>query len=125
MPEQSTLFQMVALSQPAMIAIAMLLVIFLLLRAFHRQRSTTLKRPPLRLLLRVAKFLFSQRTYEIVFKTLQADINDDYHQALQRQQHARATWIVLKGNFILLATILRQIVDPIYELIDRVKKVAG
>ena len=121
----NTLLPMGALSQSVVVAVAsLLLAIFLVLRGLCQRRSNTIKPPPLRVLSRVAKFLFSQSTYEIVFETLRAEVSDEHNRALHQQQRAKATWIVLTGNLILLANILRQIVDPIYELIDRVKRAA-
>ena len=120
----STLLLQVALSLLALVGIAsiVLLIVIALRRASRKRRSLpNVHAPPLYLLSQLARFLFSRETNKIVFETLRADIAHEYCQALQNNQSAKAIWILLKGNGIFLANLLRQISDPIYDLLDRKK----
>lgn len=67
------------------------------------QKKPKIEMPPGNLLLGVAEFLYSQKTFEHVFRQTVADMREEYYAALTRGRRWKARMVVVQGYFACMA----------------------
>jgi hypothetical protein len=87
----------------------------------ERVRSPGIVRPPGTLLLHLAEFCASRKTYERVYVELIADLQAEYFDAVAAGRRGKASWVRLRGYFSFASTALVTIVrSPLGRLVQRV-----
>lgn len=74
--------------------------------------------PPATFIMRVAKFIYSEKTYQLTFEPLFADLCHEYCSALQTKEESKAKLIKFRYQLIFLKTAVSIIFAPIKEIID-------
>ena len=73
-------------------------------------------------LLKVTEFLFSPKTQKEVFQPIAADWNEEYFEALFKQEIWKARWINVRYTYAFIVTMWQK--SPIGDLIEFISKIA-
>ena len=68
--------------------------------------ASTIKAPPGYKLLAFAQFLYSKKSYTIIFEPIVSDLQDEHIEALAAEQICKARWVLLRGYWSFWAAVV-------------------
>ncbi len=86
---------------------------------------TKLSLPPGTTILRISRFIYTQKTFNRIFEPTIADMREEYFEAIQNEEKLKAKWINIRGHLIFVQTMIAHAGVSVVKLAKNIWTIAG